>query len=497
MIKIFNTKQVRAADAFTIAHEPITSIDLMERASQAFVQWFVQHFDTTLKVGVVCGTGNNGGDGLAIARLLSGWGYQVNVWIIAGSAPESEDFKKNKERLPTSISLSVVAENPRKGIFSESQILIDAIFGSGLSRPPEGIYASVIKEMNTAEGKRVAVDIPSGMRADEPSTGEAVLADYTVSFQFPKLAFLLPENAARIGQWHVVDIGLHRSFIQDEKCEHGWVTKKDVKKILPVRNKFAHKGTYGRALLIAGSYGKMGACVLSARAAMRSGAGLLTVHIPKRGYDVIQTAVPEAMATVDVSDTHFTGIGEDLQSYDVIGIGPGIGQTNDTREALRKVLESGKPLVLDADALNILSNHPALLHLVPAGSVLTPHAKEFERLVGSWQNSFERLDKQRRLANDLQSVVVVKGAYTAIAEPGGTIYFNSSGNPGMATAGAGDVLTGIITGLKAQQLTSCEAAVAGVYLHGLSGDLAVCEGAEPSLIATDLIDYLPQAFRSL
>lgn len=494
MMPILNTKQIKELDAYTIQHEPIASIDLMERASRAFVDWFTLRIDPSKKIGVVCGTGNNGGDGLAIARILHGWDYNVTLWIIRGGVPESDDFRENYRKLPERLpKKEIIGENDAPGP-GECDVLIDAIFGSGLSRPPEGIYAQVIRALNQSRGLRIAVDIPSGLMADSVSSGAIVKAGYTISFQLPKLAFLLPECYQYTGEWEIVNIGLNKEFIRACQTQYYYLRSTDVKKILRPRGKYDHKGTYGHALLIAGSYGKMGAAVLASRAALRSGLGLLTVHVPRRGYAILQTAVPEAMAAVDDDEHIFAGAG-DLSRYNTLGIGPGIGQDKRTVVALEKALETfQKPVILDADALNILGNHRQLMKLIPPGSIVTPHPKEFERLTGRWKNDFERLDMQRQLAAALKSVVVLKGAHTSIATEEGVVYFNSTGNPGMATGGTGDVLTGILTGLLAQNYSAVEAALMGVFLHGLAGDLGAESVGTYSLTASDVIDHLPKAF---
>lgn len=498
MLKILPTAAIKALDAFTIENDSISSIDLMERACRAFVVWFVDKFDHSCPIGVVCGTGNNGGDGLGIARLLTEHGYDVKVWVVKGTVPESNDFKLNLEQaknFPLEI-LEVVNESDER-FFSDREVLIDALFGSGLTRPITGIYAKVVECVNKAEATCVAVDIPSGLMADGPSVGPVVNADYTVSFQLPKLAFLFPGSYPFVGEWFVVDIGLNKGFIKKSETEHFYLTPKDPRRVLRKRSKFDHKGNYGHALIVAGSLGKMGAAILAARAALRSGVGLLSVHVPKCGYPIIQTSVAEAMATVDEHENYFTASG-DLKNITAIGIGPGLGNAKDTVKAYGGLLrEFGKPMVIDADALNMLGENRELLQVIPAGSILTPHPKEFERIVGKWENDFDRMDRQKRLAVQLKSVVVLKGANSAIASPDGNVYFNSTGNPGMATGGSGDVLTGILTGLLAQGYESWEAAILGVYLHGLAGDLAAVEYGMNSLVASDLINYLPAAFLRL
>jgi ADP-dependent NAD(P)H-hydrate dehydratase / NAD(P)H-hydrate epimerase len=497
MLKILNTKQIKELDAYTIEHEPIASIDLMERACRAFVDWFIQYIEPQKKIGIVCGTGNNGGDGLGIARILKDWNYPVKVWVVRGLVPESEDFKKNLQRISGSVEIADIKSEIESTLFGDNDVLIDAIFGSGLSRPTEGLYAHVINAMNETNALRVAVDIPSGLSADLPSPGEIVRAHYTVTFQLPKLAFFFPESYAYTGEWIIVDIGLSKQFIRKSESSIHFVRLKDARRILKPRGKFDHKGNYGHALLVAGSHGKMGAAVLASRAALRAGLGLLTVRIPKCGYSIIQTSVPEAMADVDHHENFFSN-SIPADGYTTVGIGPGLGQDPLTVKAFILLLEKfQKPMVIDADALNILSAHREFLKHVPPNSILTPHPKEFERLAGGSANSFERIEKQKELSARLQSFVVLKGAFTSISTPEGLVYFNSTGNPGMATGGSGDVLTGILTGLLAQNYSSREAAILGTFLHGLAGDIACNEKGVDSIIASDVIDCLSGAFLKL
>jgi ADP-dependent NAD(P)H-hydrate dehydratase / NAD(P)H-hydrate epimerase len=497
MLKIPSVDQIKELDALTIQREPIASIDLMERASRAFTGWFVQRFDNTKKIGVICGTGNNGGDGLAIARLLKDWNYDVSVWIVRGPAKETDDFRTNKQRLADELPVTEIASDVNQELFAGRDVLIDALFGTGLSRPVDGIYALVINSINTSKAIRVAVDVPSGIFIDTPSQGEIVKAHYTVSFQVPKLAFLLPENVEFVADWHIVKIGIDKKSIAEAETNHFVIEPSDIRALIKPRNKFDHKGVYGKALLVAGSHGKMGAAVLSAKAIMRSGAGLLTTHVPRCGYEILQTAVPESMVSVDAGDNHFSCVPE-LGSFDAIGIGPGLGQSPESKRALLELLQKfNQPMVLDADALNILASDGVLAPFIPKNSILTPHPGEFARLVGAWKNDFERLALQKAFAKRINSIIVLKGAYTSIASPDGKVYFNTTGNPGMATAGSGDVLTGILTSLLAQGHDPLKAALLGVYLHGLAGDLAAKSGSEQSLIASDLIDFLPSAYREM
>jgi ADP-dependent NAD(P)H-hydrate dehydratase / NAD(P)H-hydrate epimerase len=497
MIKILSSKQIKELDGYTIQHEPIASIDLMERACRAFVNWFVEHYNSTKKIGVICGTGNNGGDGLGIARMLHEWNYSVKVWIIRGGVHETTDFTENLKRLDSRIQVTEIKEAVDIAQFEDRSVIIDAVFGSGLTRPLEGIYEDVIACINQLRAIKLAVDIPSGLMADHHSKGEIFQAHHTLSFQLPKLAFLMPENFTYVGQWHLLDIGLSTAGLNEMESHLYLLEPKSIKDIFKPRKRFDHKGKFGHALIIAGSTGKMGACILACRAALRAGAGLLTSMVPRSGYPIIQTAVPEAMALLDESEDHFTYADFDL-NYDTIGIGPGIGQNPDTAIAFEKILTRYRnPMVIDADALNLLAANPPMQNLIPAGSILTPHPKEFERLAGAWDNDFDRLIKLQRFARKINCVVILKGAHTTIACPSGDTFFNITGNPGMATGGSGDVLTGIITGLLAQHYSPPEAAIMGVYLHGLAGDLAAREKGQVGLIAGDLIEFLPVTFKKI
>lgn len=497
MVKILTTAQIREADAETIRSQQLNSVDLMERASEAFVQWFIAHLPVTKKVSVVCGTGNNGGDGLAIARLLHGLGYRLEVFVISVGEKVSPDFQKNHLRYSKKGTVQQISDEASMPDLSGTDVVIDAIFGSGLSRPVTGLYEKVIERINQTDAIRVAVDIPSGLLADAPSGGTIVEADYTVSFQIPKLSFFLPESYQYTGTWTLVDIGLDKEFIRSSSTPWHFLQPKDVSKLLLLRHRFDHKGSFGHALIVAGSEGKIGAAVLATKAALRSGAGLVSTHIPRCGYNIVQTSAPEAMVHLDPHDKFVTAL-PDLEPYKTVAMGPGIGKSQETLSALRELLKTfSRPIILDADALNLLSENKELIGALPPGSILTPHPREFERLVGEANNGFHRLEQLRALAAKIKGCVILKGGYTAIAMHDGTVYFNSTGNPGMATGGTGDVLTGVLAGLLARGYTSEHCCLLGVYLHGLSADLAVVENGMESLIAGDVIKFLPAAFKKL
>ncbi|MBD0257725.1 MAG: NAD(P)H-hydrate dehydratase [Cytophagales bacterium] len=494
-MKILSAAQTRDADAYTISHEPSSSIDLMERASQAFVDWFVQQYPHAPSVKVFCGLGNNGGDGLAIARLLSYLHYRVEVWVVRYAEATSADFATNfyrLKRLFTPGEIKSEADIPALPAYS---LVIDALFGSGLSRPVEGIAAGVVEAINGSGATIVAVDVPSGLFVDAPNAGPVVVkATHTVTFQLPKLSFLLPQNEPYVGEWHVVDIGLHPQAVAGAETPYHYVDENFLATLVRRRPKFAHKGLFGHALLVAGSHGKMGAAVLAARACLRSGVGLLTLHVPWSGYEIMQISAPEAMCLVDTQGQYVSEVG-DTTPFNTIGIGPGLGTRMETRTAFKKLLQrTTAPMVMDADALNLLAKYPDLLPLLPPQSVLTPHPKEFERLTDKADNDYHRLALLKEFSRKHQVVVVLKGAHTATAWPTGEVYFNIAGNPGMATGGSGDVLTGIITALVAQYYPPGQAAVLGVYLHALAGNLAAAAKGYSALVASDLIEFLPGAF---
>ena len=496
-MKILSAENTRKADAYTIEHEPIKSIDLMERASNAFVSVFVSHFSSSFPIYIFCGTGNNGGDGLAVGRLLIDKGYEVHVFVInPKKSAGSEDFKINLQRLHQKVIPRILAEPNEFPHIKPGSVVIDAIFGSGLTRPVKGVYAEIIEKMNRLEARKVSIDIASGLFADQPvEKGVLFKPELTVTFQMPKLAFMIPENEPFSGQFEIADIGLDTDFIDQLPSSNYFIDPGVIRNKLNQRKKFSHKGTFGHAAIISGSLGKMGAAVLCARSCLRSGVGLVTMHVPKCGYEIIQTGAPEAMTTIDKDKSLISGI-PDLSKMDAVGVGPGIGMEISTKDMLVELLEMASgPLVMDADAINLMGKHKELLDKIPPGSILTPHIREFERIAGDCKNHFERLIRQKDFSKKYRVIIILKGAHSAISFPDGNTYFNSSGNPGMATGGSGDVLTGIVTGFLAKNHLPEEAAILATYLHGLAGDLAAEEMGEEGLIASDIIDFLPKAIR--
>jgi len=511
-MKILSAEEIRLWDQYTMLHEPVSSINLMERAAAKCADWLEESRFTENNFVIFCGKGNNGGDGLALARLLAVKKYQVTVCILELGQKGTDDFHTNLERLQKKYSsqfnLKLIKSTEDFPPFQRNDIIVDALFGSGLNRSLEGVTAKLVEHINDSGLTIVSIDIPSGLFTDRSSKGNTIVnATHTLSFQCYKPAFLFPENEEAVGQVHILDIGLHPGFNSEFHGQYELVDDELVHSIYKPRNRFSHKGHFGHALLVAGSYGKIGAAVLSARACLRSGTGLLTCHIPQCAYDILQSTVPEAMAQTDRNALFNTKITDDITHYDAIGIGPGLGTTIETKMLLRDIFDRYRsPMVLDADALNILAAQKDLLDMVPSGSILTPHPKEFERLFGESSNDFERVLLAMQKARELDCIIVLKGHHTFIATTDGKArpdnitgpaFFNTTGNAGMATAGSGDVLTGILTGLVSQGYSSVEAAILGVYLHGRAGDLAAKKISMEAMIAGDIIDNLGQSFLAI
>lgn len=496
-MKIFNASQIRDWDAFTIDREPVSSLELMNRAAGVFTDWFTRLYpDTQRPVIVLAGTGNNGGDGVAVARLLYRRFFAPKVLVCDFSGRHSADFDAQIADLPADQAVPVQWLDPA-GEWPDlpaGAVVIEALFGTGLSRPLEGKWAEAVEWINRLPNEVVSIDLPAGLSADAHTGGACVRADLCFSFQQPKKAFFFPENSAFAGEWTFGDIGLSPEYAAQTPTDFYYLDEVEARNLVLPRPKFSHKGAYGHALLVAGSRGKTGAAVLAARAVLRAGAGLLTVHCPARSLDVLQSTVPEAMCTADSSADCWSDF-LSPEHYAAVGVGPGIGTDRLTADALEQLLQkTNRPLVLDADALNLLAAHPEWWPLVPQNSILTPHPKEFERLFGPSTDDFARNDRQRARAIERRVIVVLKGAHTAIASPDGACWFNSTGNPGMATGGSGDVLTGLLTGLLASGYLPAQAARLGVFLHGLAGDLAARQKSMPGMTAGDLVEAIPTAW---
>jgi len=501
-MKIFTGTRIKEIDAYTIDNEPVKSIDLMERAAGKVFSWLAGHFDRSHRMVIVAGPGNNGGDGLAVARMLAEAGYFSEVVFIQTGQETSADWKINRARLEdcSKAGFSTVKNISDFNIPENGTVIIDAVFGTGLNRPVSGLAEDIIKKINQSESVVVSIDIPSGLFPEDNSLNnpESIIkADYTLSFQFPKLAFMFADNYIFTGECTILDIGLHQEAIEKLFTPFFFTEIGMVRNMLKTRNKFDHKGNYGHALLIAGSSHKTGAAILGAKSCLRAGAGLVTCHLPEKSVTAMNAAVPEAMVLTDRNPDIITMV-ENPGFFPAVAAGPGIGKAEETAGMISALISSvNKPLVLDADALNILSEHRDWFKKLPEGSILTPHPGEFARMAGECKDGYSRLQKQISMSGELKCVIVLKGACTSVTLPDGRVFFNSTGNPGMATAGSGDVLTGIILSLLAQGYEPADAAITGVFLHGLAGDLAAADRGMEAMIAGDIIENIGYAYRKI
>ena len=503
-MKIFTAAQIHELDNYTITHEPIKSIDLMERAAKTITRAIMDEWTDRTPMVIFAGPGNNGGDALAVARLLAEENYKVSVYLFNIHNKLSDDCAANKQRLIDSKRVGHFTEvtlNFDPPELTEDMVVIDGLFGSGLNKPLIGGFASLVKYINQCPAKVVSIDIPSGLMCEDNTYNihsNIIRADLTLTLQQKKLSMMMADCQKYIGRLRVLDIRLSKEYIDKTEANCRILEEQDVRRLLMPRDDFAHKGAMGNALIIAGSYGMAGAAVLATRACLRSGVGKVTVHTPRRNYLVMQTAVPEAVMQMDHEETYFSE-SVDSTDFDALGIGPGLGLVENTAIALIvQIRRTSCPIVADADALNILANHQAWMQQLPSGIIMTPHPKEFDRMAGSTSNNdYERLIRAQQMAEHIKGYIILKGHHSALCMPDGHIVFNATGNSGMATAGSGDVLTGILTALLARGYDKGTACQLGMYLHGLAGDLAAKEVGKESLVASDIIQFLPKAFLKL
>lgn len=492
-MNILTSQQLKEADARTLTVKQISSWQLMERAASALFESLKTDVDIcTGRFMILCGPGNNGGDGLALARMIYHSGGQVHVFLLESPA-YSADNRQNREKLGE-VPLTVFNLHSRLS-FPEGYIIIDALFGYGLNRLLEQEWAFLVDQVNTSGRRVFAVDMPSGLLADAPTDIHApvIKAEMVYTFHSPKKALLLPENSSRAENFKIIPIGLEDTLPTGEY----YITADSLKGMIKKPSRFSHKGTFGHALIAGGSYGRTGAVSLATAAALKTGCGLVTAYTPRCGYIPLQTSLPEAMVLTDPEEEYLSTFPEEPQRFSAIGLGIGMGTMAKTGIAFLQFLETGNlpPLVLDADALNILSRHPATR--LPENSVLTPHPKELGRILGSWTNDFTKLEMARRFCMERSIILLIKGANSAIVFPDGSIAYNSTGNYGMAKGGSGDVLTGMITSLLAQGYSPAQAVVTGVFLHGLAGDLARDLHGAAGMTASDIVQAIPGAWKQI
>lgn len=501
-MKLFRTSEIKEIERLSMQREGITSIELMQRAAYKIAERLIQRWDKTTPFVVFAGPGNNGGDALAIALILTREGYNTKTYLICPSQELSPECSHMREMLSNEAQTELydVINSFTPPTLTSRTVIVDGLFGSGINRPLEGGFAAIVKHINNSPSYVVSIDTPSGLYGENNSgnNGEAIIkADWTLTFQFPKLSFLMRENESFVGEVEIIDLELDSEVISELHSPYQIVEAEQAASILKERSRFAHKGEFGHALLIAGSVGMVGAAQLAAGSALRSGVGLLTVHTTRSANLILQTATPEAIFSPDPSLFCFSEI-PSLDRYKAIAIGPGIGQSDESAAALTSFMQRRTPnTVLDADALNLLAKNKHLLNSLTHGTILTPHPKEFDRIFGESASSYNRLDKALKLTKQLRIIIILKGAYTATVLPTGDVYFNPTGNPGMATGGSGDVLTGILVSLLAQGYNPVASSILGCYIHGLAGDLAAKELTQYGMKAGDLISFLPKAFGEL
>ncbi|WP_184935524.1 NAD(P)H-hydrate dehydratase [Chryseobacterium cucumeris] len=497
-MKVFTAEQIRSWDQFTISQEPVSSIQLMERASMAVAHWISEHCKNHKKLAVFCGNGNNGGDGLAVARILYLKGFDVDVFVSDSKKKFSEDASVNLKRLRDLSGISVRKFDTKEQYnFDDKTIIIDALFGTGLSRPLEGEYKMLVEQLNTKKNIKISIDVPSGLSADEMFDHDPVIlkADYTLTFQCWKKTFLHPETGKYTGKIIVLDIDLNKIYADTTDSDYSVIDDQLISSVFVPRQEFSHKGSYGKAAIIGGSYGKIGAAVLATKSVLKTGAGLTFTLAPECGYDILQTSCPEAMF-IKGGEQFITNF--EIDKDITCGAGPGLGTHSGTeKDFLNFLKDYSKPLILDADALNIISKDKKNLKLIPEKSIITPHPKEFERLFGSTDNSFKRLEMARKKAKDLGLYIVLKDHHTQVVTPEGKVFYNITGNAGLAKGGSGDILTGILTSLLAQKYSEEETCILGVWLHGRAADIASEKHSKESMLPTDVIDALGSVFEEL
>ena len=493
-MKILSSEAIRTVDAKTLQYKKMQSHELMEMAATAFFDYFVLNYSINEStVAIFCGSGNNGGDGVAIARLLHEAGYYVKLIIIEISDRYSDDCSLNIVKAQKAdIDITKITSVDQIPDLNNINVVIDGIFGTGLSRNLKGLAKDVIEKINSARKTVVSIDIPSGLFMDKP-TKLAIFATETVTFQIPKLALFLPMNYKFAGNISIVNIGLDATAINEAETDMYYLEDATMADKLKPLTKYAHKGTQGHALIIGGSLGKIGSVLLASKAALKSGCGLVTAFVPKCGTSVIQSSFPEAMVVQDNSQYYLSSISYDIQPS-AIAIGMGMGKHNETKQAFAFFLQNTfTPLVVDADALNILSENSDWLHYLQPNTILTPHPAELSRLIGNWENDFEKIILTREFARQYKLIIVIKGAHTIIIDSD-NLYINSSGTPALATAGSGDVLSGIIAGLLSQNYEPIIAAQLGVYIHGLTANVTTDIINPRSFIASDIIDNICKVY---
>ncbi len=503
-MKLFTTQQLNDIARYTIEHDKISIIDFVERVAEGVAFEIEARWRPGKPVVVFAGCEDNGAQALAVARILSEHGYKPEVYLInvGGNALNTtcKAYRDALLALDTDIYFNEIVKEFSIPRLSSNHLVIDGLFGPGIKEGLKGGYRTLVQYINDSGATVVSIDVPSGMFGDSNPFAvnrDIIHADLTLAIQFPRIAFFNPDNAELVGEWKIIDIGMNETSIRNTQARHHLIEADEIKSLLKSRPLHCSKADFGAGLLIAGSYGMMGAAVLGARGAIRSGIGKLTVQSPKCGYQIMQSSVPDVLYQYNKGEYYITQLEVD-KPFDAVAIGPGIGTNDATLQALENfLLARTSPVILDADALNCIARKPTLLNSVPVLSIITPHIGEFDRLFGQHTSAEMRLQKAVEMARFYNIIIVLKGHYTATVRPDGVVCFNSSGTPAMATAGSGDVLTGIILSLVAQGYKPEQASMMGVYIHGIAGELAAREHGEYGVTASDIANSVGRAILTI
>lgn len=502
-MKIFNTENIRKIDRITIEEEGVSSQELIRRVAEGVAGEIIGRWSPSTPVVIFAGSGNNGADALVVGRLLLEAGFYPRILLFnfKGNSLSRDCDMAKRELLATGYNgLMEIIDRAELPSLTPDHLVFDGLFGSGLRDPLEGGFMMLARNISESGATVISIDVPSGMFGEWNARvigRNVVHATLTMAIQFPRLSFFLGDNAELVGKWKVIDIGLSNRAIMETPTKYFYVERDEVRAVLKPRKPFSSKSDYGHALLFAGCYGMAGAAVMAARGALRSGVGKLTVHSARAAFPVIQSQVPEALFSADRHENVISDMSARF-NCSAIGVGPGIGTNDATRGAFETLVKSYKrPLVIDADALNAIAKNQTILDHIAPGSILTPHAGEFDRIFGTQTSDEGRLLKAVEVSHRYKLLIVLKGRYTAIVRPDGKVFFNSSGTPAMATAGSGDVLTGIITSLLAQGYKPETASVAGVYIHGLAGEMAAETQGEYGTTAMDIASCVGRAVKAI
>lgn len=504
-MNILSAQDIRTLEQDTEVKQQLPEAALMERAGRMLYNELQNVFgECKCRAEILCGFGNNGGDGLVLGRLLHEAGHNITIYLMDHPSYSRNNLINQQRLLDSGIPIEIISKDTKLNFLKDS-IVLDALFGYGLSRALDESWAPLVQQINESVNRVFAIDVPSGLFADKATPDDAIVikADRTYTLACVKLALLLPSYGHLVGDFTLVDIGMDQEALSEIATTKHYTLLRDVKKIIKPLHKFSHKGTFGHVVIAGGSYGSIGAMILASKAAWKTGCGLVTSYVPKCGYQILQATVPEALVKTAHADQLIDLFTPDVFVGKALAIGMGMGTATESQQAFYQLLkdlqskETLPKIILDADALNILSLHPEWLSILPQHSLLTPHPKELQRLIGEWRDDFEKLQRASDWAGRYQQILIIKGANSAIVLPDGEIHFNSTGNSGMATGGAGDVLSGILGSLLAQGYTAEEAAILGVYLHGLAGDRATMTIHPKSLTASDIINHLSDAWQQV